>query len=296
MKHIVLSMVTLLALQQAAFAYEDSDLDGVEDSVDICPDTPFDEFVDRYGCSLRQKSTGYRSKQRFTLQVGTDISSDDTYDSTTSLRLYGNYRYEDVDFTVSNITSVNGAYQEDNSGSDSDLYLSVGYFTSLPSATLKFSVGTRITDEKSLREYEEKRGGGKGKGKGAHQTTYVSTTSDGRENDYFASVSADFYVGKKQDIFLYYRYTKSGDSDTEDFENYHAFSAGSGYMPTRAWYTSLSYNYTGSIYKDGDADQTVTWYNSYTLTKSFYLTASYSYGLADVSYDNTLSLGLGIRF
>ncbi len=38
-----------------SFAFRDSDLDGVEDSVDRCPNTPILELVDRYGCPLRRE-------------------------------------------------------------------------------------------------------------------------------------------------------------------------------------------------------------------------------------------------
>ena len=35
-----------------SFAFQDSDLDGVEDSMDRCPNTPILALVDRYGCSV----------------------------------------------------------------------------------------------------------------------------------------------------------------------------------------------------------------------------------------------------
>ncbi len=43
----VLLSVTLLA------QYGDQDLDGVPDSLDRCPNTPFSDIVDRYGCSIQ---------------------------------------------------------------------------------------------------------------------------------------------------------------------------------------------------------------------------------------------------
>jgi len=47
--------VTGLAAIGFSFAFKDSDLDGVEDSVDRCPNTPILELVDRYGCPLRRE-------------------------------------------------------------------------------------------------------------------------------------------------------------------------------------------------------------------------------------------------
>ena len=47
---------------------------------------------------------------------------------------------------------------------------------------------------------------------------------------------------------------------------------------------------------NGEAQQGITWFNSYSFTKNFFATASYTYALDDSSYDNTLSFALGIRF
>jgi len=47
-------LLVLLILQGFVFAFKDSDLDGVEDSVDRCPNTPILELVDSSGCPLRK--------------------------------------------------------------------------------------------------------------------------------------------------------------------------------------------------------------------------------------------------
>jgi len=48
-------LVSLLLGTGLSFAFKDSDLDGVEDSVDRCPNTPLLELVDRFGCPLRKE-------------------------------------------------------------------------------------------------------------------------------------------------------------------------------------------------------------------------------------------------
>ena len=45
----------VLLITGLSFAFKDSDLDGVEDSVDRCPNTPILELVDKFGCPLRRE-------------------------------------------------------------------------------------------------------------------------------------------------------------------------------------------------------------------------------------------------
>ncbi len=62
MKKVFLCCVLICTIQ-LSFAFKDSDLDGVEDSLDRCTNTPILELVDRYGCPLK--------KGKFYLKLGT---------------------------------------------------------------------------------------------------------------------------------------------------------------------------------------------------------------------------------
>ncbi|NPA11144.1 MAG: hypothetical protein GXO62_02765 [Epsilonproteobacteria bacterium] len=44
----------LLLLVTFAFAFKDSDMDGVPDDIDKCPNTPFLALVNRYGCEIKK--------------------------------------------------------------------------------------------------------------------------------------------------------------------------------------------------------------------------------------------------
>ncbi len=291
MKYAMVLVGVLMLVSLNLEAYQDRDLDGIEDSVDQCPNTPFDDYVDQLGCSVKKGASTYRTKGVFTLQIGTDISTDESYDTDSTLRLYANYRYEAFDISISNRRSINRAYTEDNSYSDNDIYISLGYFFNLSQSRLKFQIGTKIVDDVDTNNINSQQ-------KGKFGSLYLDTQTlyDERENDYFASISTNIFLSSKHDLFLYYGYTVSGDSDLYDYEDYSSFSIGTGYMLTPHWYSAISYNYIGSIYPDGDAEKNLSWYNSYTLNQNFYLTAAYSYALEDFSYDNTFSLGVGIRF
>ena len=46
-------VVLILLIATFVYSYEDSDLDGVEDISDKCPQTPFSDLVDQRGCSIK---------------------------------------------------------------------------------------------------------------------------------------------------------------------------------------------------------------------------------------------------
>lgn len=284
--------LTFLLLSSIALAFQDFDIDGVEDSDDLCPNTPFDVLVNKDGCPKSgEKRTSNDYFGRLTLKIGTDISRDETYEDDSSMNLYANYRYRNWDISISNSrTTSNSSYTDNNSYSDDDIYLSTGYLFSLPSSKLKLSMGSKIVNDDSDTSTSTRQQGR------FSQRIKEETSVSSRDNDYFASLNFNYFLTPKQDIFLYYGHTLSGDSKDMDYEDYSSFSIGTGYALTNSWYTALSYNHTSSIYPNADAEQGLSWFNNYKFTNNIFATASYKYALEDFSYDHTLSLGLGIYF
>jgi len=288
-------ILSFLLLSNLAFSYQDIDIDGVDDSVDMCQNTPFDELVDEKGCSKTQKPT--TNYGHLTLKIGTDIFTDENYKDDSSLNLYANYKYNSWDISISNSRSTtNSAYSEDNSYSNSDLYLSIGDTFILEKNIIKLSLGTKIAGDVDNTQTGH---APKGRGQNYNNNNYNNNQTiidNSRDDDYFASINYNYIFNDKQNIFSYYGYTLSGDSKLIDYEDYSSFSIGTGYLLTQNWYSALSYNYTGSIYKNGDASQSIDWFNSYNFTKNIFTTIGYSYALEDFSYDNTFSLALGFTF
>jgi hypothetical protein len=287
--------ITLLLLSSRLFAFQDYDIDGVEDNLDLCPNTSFDILVDKNGCPQDgEKKQTDEYFGRLTLQIGSDISRDETYDDDNSLNLYANYSYHNWDISISNSrsTTKSSSYSEDDSYSDDDIYLSTGYLFKLSKSKIKLSMGSKIVNGSSEITIPQQRNRGGGLNQQIEEDSYI----DSRDNDYFTSINVNYLINQEQDIFLYYGYTLSGDSKNIDYENYSSFSIGTGYTLTNSWYTALSYNHTTSIYHDADAEQSLSWFNSYTFGKNIFAMASYKYALADIYYDHTLSLGLGISF
>ncbi len=291
-KTVVFLMLSLLLLTAQVYAFQDYDIDGVEDSIDRCANTPFDAIVDKYGCAIDKNKKEYIGK--FMLQVGTQVFQDEIYGSTSALNISANYRYKNWDVTLSNIrTTTIGSFIDDNFNDNGDIYLSTGYFFIFSKASLKLTLGTRF-----LSDIDGSVTSSRGRGRGQNSTQTVTTITDtiALDNDYFASLNYSYQMNEKQNIFLFSGYTITDDSPTQTYENYGSFSVGTGYSITRSLYTSIAYNYVGSVYADGEAEQSVSVFNSYRFNKNLFASATYKYGINDLSYDHTLLLSVGIVF
>ena len=295
--------VTLLLFSIGAEAFQDNDIDGISDALDLCPNTPFEALVNSNGCSLQQKSSFTQKKEEhywgaLTLKVSDTMLSDESYDSENYLNLHANYRYRKWDVSLSNSRATTSrSYTEENSNSDDNIYLSTGYTFTIPKSSIKLSVGTKIVNSDASNSDSIPRERGYGRGQNQTNTSVIDDSSlDERDDDYFASLNYNYNLTDKQNIFLYYGYTLSGDSQKTDYEDYSSISIGTGHSFGKSLYGALSYNYTESIYPNVDAEQGITLFGSYNFNNTIFATASYTYALEDYSYDNSLSLGLGFYF
>ena len=291
MKQLNIVLFFLLLLSDIALSYQDLDIDGVDDSIDRCLETPFDELVDEKGCSKSQNPT--IDYGEITLKIGTDIFVDNEYDSDSSLSLYANYRYSSWDISISNSRSTtNGNYS--NSYSDNDIYISLGKDFTLDKDIIKLSLGTKIAgDIEDSRQNRERKYREENSSNGQNQNQKLNKD---RDNDYFASINYNHLLNEKQSLFLYYEYTLSGDSECIDYQNYSSFSIGTSYLFTPNWYSAISYSYASSLYKDGEESRSIDWFSSYSFTKSIFASIGYNYALDDLSYDNSFSMILGFTF
>lgn len=149
------SIITILLLAFPLFAQEfiDSDLDGVEDSRDKCPDTPFLELVDSDGCPLK--------RSKFYLRLGLSFSEeqlDQRYSTSYSLAYaYGNFyvsatgRYylKTADGTGLGDSSLYGSYTFSFDG----FYIIPGIRFRLPTGDRKFTDGYVDTTFSGIFDY-----------------------------------------------------------------------------------------------------------------------------------------------
>ena len=117
------------------YTYSDYDVDGVEDSIDICPNTPFDVLVDERGCEEGKNYYG-----ALTLLSGTISAIDSETENLTNALLFINYRYHAWDISFSTFNDI----QNTISNVPNTLYVTSGYrFEPSNKLRAKISLGTK---------------------------------------------------------------------------------------------------------------------------------------------------------
>ncbi len=248
----------LLALQ-TSYAFQDSDLDGVEDSKDRCPNTPILELVDKYGCPLESK-LGPRGK--FYVRLGGGLIKDEDEERTFSLFSVA-YSYRGLYVSLTTRYYLSSKLYDPGMG-DSSLFVGYSNFITdrlyaLPGVRIKIPTGD---DQYSNNKF-----------------------------DYTPSVVFD-YILDGFDVFTYLSYTLRGDSSLKDT---FSGSVGFGYDFTRKLYASVSYDVSESAVREGN-NYYLSLFSLYDINRRLYTTLSYSAGLNDEATDHSLTLRLGVRF
>ena len=260
----------LLAL--SLFAYSDSDLDGVEDRYDKCPDTSFALLVDNNGCPqeslLALASYDIIIGLNYTGSNYSSLEQTDTFNTA----LQFDYYYKNFSFTASTSFYRAQSSSYSQSGLD-DSFLGVNY-NYKSSDALSLGAGANI----SLPTYD--------------------TELKNNNADYTLSLSASYKV-KGMLVFANYGYTLINDDDIADvvaYKNTNLFTLGSGVYASEKLYVSASYSKNESIYKGVEDIETLSLYTYYTLSKEYFTTLNYSYGLSDTASDHYFALNLGYAF
>jgi len=261
MKYILVLVLFIHSL----FAYSDADMDGVNDTIDRCLNTPIMNLVDKNGCSTKSLI----SPHHFDIIIGSSYStynSSNTY--TTSLQLDYFYKEFSLSLSSSYFTNASSSTNNDNNGM-SDSYFGISYRVQpITNFSLSSSIGTLIS-------------------------TYNSTTN---KDDYTASLNAIYYIDKFR-FLTSYKYTFIGDTSTStSFQNTNAYNIGVGYYFTHKLYISSSYKKSKSVYTNNVDIESISLYSSYSFNTHWFSTLSYSYGLSASANDNYLSLRGGYYF
>lgn len=269
--YLLFILITLVST--TLFAYEDSDMDGVDDKMDKCPNTSFNDLVDIRGCTI--KSLEY--DLHYDVVVGISYADLDYQTlnkaDTLATSIQADYYYNDFSFQAATsyfVTEGNG--YDDNGMYDSflgvsyklktheSLYASIGAGLILP--TYNDSLGTNNTD---LR----------------------------------ASANISYMLDDDVNIFAGYAFTIINDDDVRGvvkYQNTKAFSFGAGKYIDEDLYVSASYNFSNSIYTDVEDIKSFSLYANYTIDDNWFYMFNYAYGLSDSTSQNYLSLRLGYYF
>jgi hypothetical protein len=108
-------MVILALVVNSANAFTDSDLDGVDDSVDECPDTPFDQLVGKNGCPIDKE------KGQIVLKIGGGLTKDSNYKNILASFSVG-YSYKDWYFSILSNYYLYDSFVDGNGFGDTYIY------------------------------------------------------------------------------------------------------------------------------------------------------------------------------
>jgi hypothetical protein len=123
--------------------------------------------------------------------------------------------------------------------------------------------------------------------------------------DYSAQLSLSYQL-QSVNLFASYLYTLINDDEfsyldnnntkSVSYQNTAAASLGLGYYLDDSFYLSTAYNTSNSIYRDIEDIDTLSLYGYYSISKEYFTTLSYAYGLSDSASKHYLSLRLGYLF
>lgn len=259
-------------MTSALFAAVDSDLDGVTDEIDQCPNTPITELVDIKGCSTES----LRSDHRYNLIIGENYSQID-YSSNEKTDTYMTTLQVDYFYKNFSLQALSAYY-----ASESAIYSSEG----LTDTTVAAYYLLPISKSFSVRV-----------GAGIVLPTFDSTLNN-NNTDYVGSLNGTYSINRLN-LFAGYNFTKINDDDIPNlvtYQNTHAYSAGLGYYMTPKWYASTSYYQADGVYTSMEDIKSASIYNFYSIDKNWFSSLNYAYGLSDSTSDHAFSLRLGYSF
>jgi hypothetical protein len=267
----------ILVLQNFVFAYIDSDFDGVEDKYDRCPNTPFSDLVDKYGCTIK-KVPIVEAIGELSLIFGANYSNyHSQYNNKTktlsqSLELDYEIQKIKIMLNIAHFNSKNTPLEQYDDSSFSDTRLSLLYTLEqkIPNLRLSLTGGIAIPNYKGAM-------GNNG-------------------FDFFYGINANYFINKTS-LFASYTYTRIGDKDLTylAYQNTNALSFGAGYSFTPKLYSSLSYYISDSIIKSAKKIRNISSFTYYNINKKLFSTLSLSHDLNKDVVSNSYGMQLGYR-
>jgi predicted porin len=264
----------LIFMATALFAYTDSDMDGVDDAIDKCPNTPLSDLVNVQGCTVKKLERNFN----FDIVYGINYADSNQQHvnnldiPAASLRL--DYYYKN--FSIQASTSYYLAIDQDNNTTTGlyDTYLGVAYQFQ-PRSDVLLNVGLA-----------------------AILPTY-SSESMKNKTDYKAYGTLT-YMKKGATVFGGYSYTIINDEVVGNtgfnYEDSAAYHVGAGYSFTNRLYMSAAYNNSDSIYTKVENLETASVYGYYSINERRFFIFSYAYGLSKTANPNSFTALMGYYF
>ena len=254
----------ILFIPISIFAYTDSDMDGVEDMLDKCPNTSLIDLVNSDGCPIEQLD----SSHHFDIILG--IKSIKIKNKTTSKNLYLSIKTVQIDYFYKNFSfNISGAK---NDSKLLDTYLSIKY---------KYEYNDLWTFYTSFNII---------------LPTYKSTLNNNHTD--YSALQSIYY--KKEDLYLFgaYRFTIVNDVDnlSINYKNTNSYTLGVGYDISSQLYSSISISSVDSAFKDTSSSKSANIYFLYSLDDNYFTNISFTKSYNNLIISDTLSLRVGYYY
>ena len=255
-------------LTSALFGYSDSDLDGVSDTHDVCPNTPIEAVVDAKGCPMHTND--------YSLILGAQHSSG-TYGGTQIVATRNallTLAYDSVSWGA----MISGSYFSSGASDPNvaqggtglgDTYVGLSYHQMIKDAMVTYFGTVKLATASTEI------------GTGAHDTTL--------------GVAANVPLGRIMG-FVTLGYTITGDTGTATYNDIKNASLGLGMTLNPSWFIASSYNYADAYIEGSHATQSVGIFSSYAFSKRTFATINYGYGLSSTAADHLLGVSVGSHF
>jgi len=266
------SYLVALLISTSLFGYTDSDMDGVEDAYDKCPQTLFSDLVDLNGCTIQSTQNSLHFDLIFAEEYSKINYASQEYSNTWTTSF-------EADIYLKNwiFQGFTSYYRSDLSDA-----MANGWNDTL------INVLYRITPTEKLTLYP---------GIGIVLPTYKS--SYGNEAvDYTALLNLQYKIDSTKYLFGGYSHTWVNDKDVAKatYQNTQMFQAGFGYQLTPKSTLSISYNQNDTIYQDIESVKSIHAGYMQNIGSHWSIGGDYGYGLSDSASDHSLIIGLKYHY
>lgn len=268
MKKIVSKLLLSMVLgTMILFSQEiDSDIDGVIDSLDICPNTPFLTEVNAKGCAVSVILLPEDSKNdSWDININYGITNDLdmlNINKKHSVSIQTNYYREDWIYSV----RMSGQYNNNN-------------------YVIKDSI-LKVKKRFKFKEYLKVYIGG--------AVRLPSYNYLGNHTDYTLYLSSTYYPVDKVSIFVGVNYTFINDepliAPLKDITNFYI---GGGYFYNKDLYMNISYTSTQAKFKSSKTDNAIMSTVYYQISDKWFTSITYSHELYEKNMDNSINIHLG---
>ena len=292
-------LIIMLFVIFSLYGYVDSDLDGVDDSVDKCPNTPFSDLVDESGCTIkslvkkkerikhnknrsrvtknRKKIKSYHKSKKVSHPILYEDNKEKKthYDISVGFNKMGGYSNESImadiyhkNFSLSLFTAVDNKRKYDDSRlSDTRVW---GYYSYRYSKRFLLKVGAGLVSP--------------------------NIDSNNKRVDAGVSLFGSYTVDEFNPYFgASYRFTGLK-GDEYGLQNYYSLYGGFGFYLSHKLYMSYTFSYSSSEYDWSKDIKTDSLYMYYNIDNHWFGSASYLRNIDGLDYDDGFSFSIGYYF